>query len=60
MKPDTYFRREGFDIYTDCYLNLSEAILGAEKKIKTLQGDVDLKIDKGTQDGDKKKLANYV
>jgi len=41
-------------------LNLSEAILGSEKKIKTLQGDVDLKIDKGTQDGDKKKLANYV
>jgi len=59
VKPDTYFRREGFDIYTDCYINLSEAILGADKKIKTLHGDVDLKIDKGTQDGDKRKLANY-
>ena len=58
--PDSYFRRDGFDIYTDYYLNVSEAALGGNIKLKTLYGNIDLKIEKGTQDGSKKKLNNYV
>jgi len=60
VKPDVYFRREGFDVITDCYLNLSQAVLGGKVKIKTLYGDVDIPIEKGTQNGDKKKLSGYV
>jgi DnaJ-class molecular chaperone with C-terminal Zn finger domain len=47
-------------VITDCYLNLSQAVLGGKVKIKTLYGDVDIPIEKGTQNGDKKKLSGYV
>jgi molecular chaperone DnaJ len=34
-------------------------VLGAELGVKTLYGDVKMKIDPGTQNEDKKKIANY-
>lgn len=37
-----------------------KAVFGGKKTIKTLYGDVAIKIDKGTQQNDKKKLSNYV
>lgn len=48
VKPHPYFRREGSDIYSDLYLSVSQAILGAEVNVKTLYGDVKLKVDPGT------------
>lgn len=38
VKPDPYFKREGFDIYTTSYLNISEAVLGTKVDVKTLYG----------------------
>ncbi len=34
-------------------------MLGADLNVKTLYGDVKMKIDQGTQNEDKKKIANY-
>jgi len=60
IKPDPYFRRDGSDIYTDYYINVSEAVLGGMAKVKTLHGEIDTVIEKGTQDGDKKKFEGLV
>lgn len=44
VKSHAYFKREGANIHSDCYLTISEAVLGNEVKVKTLYGDVKLKI----------------
>lgn len=48
VKPHPYFKREGFDIYTDLFLSVGQAILGTDATVKTLYGDVKMKIDPGT------------
>jgi hypothetical protein len=35
-------------------------VLGAELNVKTLYGDIKMKVDPGTQNEEKKKIANYV
>jgi molecular chaperone DnaJ len=60
IKPHTYFKREQFDIYTTNYITVSQAVLGAKLKVKTLYGDVSVNVDPGTNDGDTKKLLNHV
>jgi molecular chaperone DnaJ len=60
IKPHTYFKREQFDIYTTNYITISQAVLGGKVKVKTLYGDISVNIDPGTNDGDTKKLLNYV
>ncbi len=60
IKPHTYFKREGFDIYTTNYISVSQAVLGGKLKVRTLYGEVNVNIDPGTNDGDTKKLLNYV
>ena len=37
-----------------------KAVLGAEVIVKTLYGDIKMKIEPGVQNNDHKKLANYV
>jgi len=59
VRSDSYFKREGYDIYTDCFLTISQAVLGSTTSINTLYGDIDVKIDRGTQHGEKRKLSNY-
>lgn len=34
--------------------------MGAELNVKTLYGDIKMKVDPGTQNEEKKKIANYV
>ncbi len=58
VKRDPYFRRDGFDIFTTNYLSISEAVLGTKMNIKTIYGNVELKINPGTQDGEIKKIPN--
>lgn len=48
VKPHQYFKREGFDILTDLYISIGQAVLGSDVTIKTLYGDVKMKIDPGT------------
>lgn len=58
VKPDPYYRREGYDIYTDTYLSISQAVLGGDLKVKTLYGDQTIHVKNGTQHGDKLKIPN--
>ena len=60
VKPHTYFKRENFDIHTTNYINISLAVIGGNVKVKTLYGDVTVHVDAGTNEGDTKKIMNYV
>jgi len=57
VQPDPYFKREGYDIYTDAYLTISQAVLGAKLDVKTLNGTQIINVDRGTQHGERKKFA---
>lgn len=38
VRPHPYFKREGFDIITDKYITVTQAILGGPVTIETLSG----------------------
>lgn len=59
VKPHAYFKREGSNIHTELYLSISQAVLGTELKVKTLYGEVTIKLPPGTQHDEKKKISNY-
>lgn len=48
VKPHQLFKREAFDIHTDVFISVSQAILGSECKVETLYGEVKIKLDSGT------------
>ena len=50
------YTRDGNDIYLKVPLTVTEAILGCKKEIPTLDGNVTLTIDPGTNSGDKQRL----
>ena len=52
VKPHPYFKRDGSDIHTDLYVSVAQAVLGADVNLKTLYGDIKMKIDPGTQNGE--------
>ena len=60
VEDHPYYKRDGSDIYTKCSLTVSQAVLGTKLFIKTLMGDVEINVEKGTRDGDRKKLSNLV
>lgn len=45
------FERQGTNLYTSAPVSFAQAALGAEIKVKTLDGENDLKIPQGTQTG---------
>lgn len=51
IKPDPYFKREGQNIISKAKISFPLAALGGKTEIKTLDGDVFLKIPAGTQNG---------
>ena len=55
---DEVFKREGYDIKMNLLISKSEASNGVQKTIKTLNGNLRLKIEKGTQNGKVLKLRN--
>jgi len=46
---DDYFQRDGFDVHTEVPITFVQAILGGTSDVKTLDGEVELKIPKGCQ-----------
>ena len=56
VKPDPYFRRDGFDIITDANISISQAVLGDNIDVRTLTGQRSVKVSAGSQDGDKIRL----
>lgn len=49
---DNDFKREGNDIFSDAHISFSQAVLGDKILVKTVEGDVSMKIPEGTQSGD--------
>ncbi|HKC14908.1 MAG TPA: DnaJ C-terminal domain-containing protein [Patescibacteria group bacterium] len=57
VRPDRKFQREGYDIISDQELSFSQAALGDQITVETVQGPVKLKIPAGTQPGTVIRLA---
>jgi molecular chaperone DnaJ len=51
VEKHAYFRRKADDILLDLDINISQAVLGDEIHVPTLNGDVELRIPPGTQPG---------
>lgn len=51
VAPDSYFKRDGTNIFVDHKISFSLAILGGETEVKTLDGNLKIKIRPGTQPG---------
>mmetsp|Transcript_111478 Transcript_111478/g.311631 ORF Transcript_111478/g.311631 Transcript_111478/m.311631 type:complete len:479 (+) Transcript_111478:38-1474(+) len=49
VDPDDYFIREGADIHTEAPISITQAILGGSIDVRTLKGEVEVKIPKGCQ-----------
>lgn len=49
VTPSREFRRDGSTIFVDKDISFAQAALGDQVKVKTVHGDVDLKIPAGTQ-----------
>lgn len=51
IKPHKIFTREGFDVWTDVLVTYSQAVLGDEIIVSTLDGNVKYEMPAGTQSG---------
>jgi len=52
VTPHKYFRKEGVDLKMDLEVKLSDALLGAEYTVETLDGKIKVKIPKGVTHGE--------
>jgi molecular chaperone DnaJ len=52
IRPDPRFVREGNDIFTTVDLTMTEAALGTTIRVPTLEGDLQLEFEPGTQAGE--------
>ena len=52
VKPDSFFRRDGLDLYCTVPINVAQATLGSKIRVRTVDGKkVALKVPPGTQSG---------
>ena len=51
VRKHPYLRKEGYNLIMDLEVRLTEALLGVEKMIHTLDGEITLKIPAGTKHG---------
>ncbi len=58
VEPHPFFNRKADDIYIKCPISFSEAVLGGEIEVPTIDGKVVLKIPPGISSGQKLKLSN--
>ncbi|MCS6893026.1 MAG: molecular chaperone DnaJ [Deltaproteobacteria bacterium] len=58
VKPHPYFQRRGDDIYSEIEIPYALAVLGGEVAVKTVDGDLILKIPPGTPSGKMFKLRD--
>jgi len=49
VRPDSRFKREGYDVVTEEEITFPEAALGTEINVETIEGNVKLRIPAGTQ-----------
>ncbi len=58
IRPDEDFERKGDDLITETSVTMTEAALGAEIDVPTLEGRVNMKVPPGTQPGDLLRLPD--
>lgn len=51
VKPDQVFKREKYDVFVDVPITYSQAVLGAEVVVPTIDGKVQYTVPEGTQSG---------
>jgi molecular chaperone DnaJ len=51
VRPHPEFKRKNYDILSEKEISISEAVLGSKVKVKTIDGEVILKIPPGTKSG---------
>ena len=56
VEKDPIFTRDNYDIYMTLPINISEAVLGGEKEVPTLDGNIILSIPSYSQSGDKLRI----
>jgi molecular chaperone DnaJ len=49
VDEDAYFIRDGADVHTEAPISITQAILGGTVDVKTLKGEVEVKVPKGCQ-----------
>lgn len=59
VKEHPVFQRDGYDITSEIPITISQAALGATVEVETLYGKVKVKVDPGTNTGDKHKIPNH-
>jgi len=58
IKKHEFFTRENFDVYCEMPISISQASLGTEVQVPTLEGKVNMKIPSGTQNGHRFRLPH--
>ncbi len=58
VRPHPIFTREGYDVFCEIPITFTQAALGAEIVVPTIDGKVKVNIREGTQPGDEIKLKN--
>lgn len=56
VKAHPYFERDGSDILLECPISLGEAVLGGQITVPTIDGNVSLKVPKGSNTGTQLRL----
>jgi DnaJ-class molecular chaperone len=56
VRPHSYFRRRGLDIHAELPVTFTEAVLGAELEVPTVDGPVVARLPAGTQGGQRFRL----
>jgi DnaJ-class molecular chaperone len=56
IAPSKIFRRKGSDVFVDCRVSLTKALLGGTIRVPTLTGEVEVKVPQGTQPGDTQRM----
>jgi len=59
IKPNKYFHREGFDIYTESEISFPQAVLGDKIEVETIDGPVTLTIPEGIESGQLIKMKGH-
>lgn len=52
VSPSSFYKRENDDLYVEVPITITEAVLGGKKTIKTLDGEIEVKVPSGTQNKD--------
>ncbi len=59
IRPHKKFQRKGSDLWTEEAISISQAALGVEKEVSTLEGSATLRVPEGTQHGETIRLKGH-